>query len=125
MPERFGANVGMVREILGKLYLPVGKQASALYAETMHAHLDKVPFDLEKALKRVLALTIGRLTAYGARWREWVDTSRLRTAPNTIGLRHRNKALLRQEPDGDYSIADPLVDAATRLQLMRLRRDNN
>ena len=90
----------------------------ALYAAMMHSHLENVTLDLEKAHKRTIAMTIGRLRAYAARWREWVETSIHQDKPNTISAKHRSKALVNQEAFGDYSIAEPLLAEAKRLKLL-------
>ena len=62
-------------------------------------------------------MLIGRLRAYGGKWKEWVETSRLRTRPNTISQRHRNKKVIRQEPNGEYSIHNAIWDEARQLGL--------
>ena len=89
----------------------------ALYAELMAAWIDEKRLDLEKALKRVVAMTISRLRAYGARWNEWVTTSAYQSEPKTIGPKHQDKTVITQDPDGDYQIATPLWDLATKLKL--------
>ena len=88
------------------------------YAANMSAYLDNHALDLEKALKRALAMILGRLKAYGARWEEWVVTSRYREKPNMIPSRHRNKKVIQQKAGGDYEIAQTLIDEAKRLGLI-------
>ena len=89
-----------------------------LYAAHMSAHLDNHALDLEKALKRALAIIFGRLQAYGARWEDWVTTSRYQEQPNMIPARHRSKGLLQQQLGGEYEIAQTLIDEAKRLGLI-------
>ena len=44
----------------------------ALYAELTRAHVDKVTPDLDRAYKRMSALTHTRLVAFGQKWKIWV-----------------------------------------------------
>ena len=88
-----------------------------LYAETVSSRIENRTIDLESALKRAVSMLIGRLKAYGVKWADWVRASRLRTNPNGIGRKHRNKKLLFQEEDGSYSIHDAIMDMADTLGL--------
>ena len=89
----------------------------ALYAELTGAHVDSRDLDIEVAYERTVRLLIGRLRAYGSKWRKWVETSRLRTRPNVIPRKHRNKKVLRQEADGDYAIHNAIWDEAKQIGL--------
>ena len=88
-----------------------------LYAETVSSRIENRTIDLESALKRAVSMLIGRLKAYGVKWADWVRASRLRTNPNGIGRKHRDKKLLFQEADGSYSIHDAIMDMADTLGL--------
>ena len=78
---------------------------------------ESVPLDLEKALKRAIAMIIGRLKAYGKRWRDWVQAGRHHRQPRSIGRKHRNKKLLKQDEDGEYEIHSALWRLADDLNL--------
>jgi len=88
-----------------------------LYAETVNSRVENKTVDLERALKRTVSMLIGRLKAYGKKWRDWVRASRRRTNPNTIPRKHRNKKLLRQDADGEYEIHEAILQMATDLKL--------
>ena len=83
----------------------------------MNAHMENKQLNLEAALKRALAITIGRLKAYGGKWGEWVRTARWRRQPNKIGEKHQDKRLMKQDEDGNYEIHPALLNEADRLQL--------
>ena len=89
-----------------------------LYAEIVNSRVEGKTIDLDKALKRAVSMLIGRLRAYGMRWRVWAQASRYSSKPNKIGKKHRNKKLLFQSEDGDYVIHDAILDMATHLKLM-------
>ena len=89
-----------------------------LYAEIVRSRVEALTLDLDKALKRYVAMIIGRLKAYGAKWRRWVDKSRHQRDLNTIPKRHQDKTILRSNPVGEYDIHDAILHAAHRLQLM-------
>ena len=86
-----------------------------MYAEIVNSRVEGKTIDLDKALKRAVSMLIGRLRAYGMRWRVWAQASRYRSKPNKIGKKHRNKKLLFQSEDGDYVIHDAILDMATHL----------
>ena len=67
---------------------------------------------LKLALKRAVSMLIGRLRAYGLRWKVWAQASKYRSKKNKIGKKHRNKKLLFQTEDGDYIIHDAVLDMA-------------
>ena len=89
-----------------------------LYAEIVNSRVESRTIDLDKALKRAVSMLIGRLRAYGLRWKVWAQASRYRSQRNKIGKKHRNKKLLFQTEDGDYIIHDAILDMATYLRLM-------
>ena len=62
-------------------------------------------------------MLIGRLRAYGKKWADWVRASRLRTNPNAIPRKHRNKKLLHQNADGSYVIHTAIMAKAQNLGL--------
>ena len=60
-----------------------------LYAETVGSRIDGRTLDLDSALKRVVSMLIGRLRAYGKRWRDWVQDTQFRTKPSIIPQKHQ------------------------------------
>jgi hypothetical protein len=88
-----------------------------LYAEIVNSRIEGRTINLENALKRVISMLIGRLRAYGKKWADWVRASRLRTSPNTISRKHRNKKLLYQNADGSYEIHAAIMAKAQNLKL--------
>ena len=62
-----------------------------LYAETVGSRIDGRTLDLDSALKRVVSMLIGRLRAYGKRWRDWVQDTQLRMKPSIIPQKHQDK----------------------------------
>ena len=62
------------------------------------------PLDLGAALKRVISMQIGRLRAYGGKWRVWVNQGRHQRKPRAIPKKARKRKLLTQSKDGDYEI---------------------
>ena len=89
-----------------------------LYAEVVNSRVESRTISLDNALKRVVSMLIGRLRAYGKKWADWVQASRLRTKPNTISRKHRNKKLIYQQADGSYEIHDAILEKAKALGLM-------
>ena len=96
-----------------------------MYAAMVQSRLDAKPIDLEKALRRTVAIIIGRLRAYGKRWKRWVHTGRFRrnekgaVEPRVIPQKHRDKKVIRQRADGEYEISGALWQLATDLGLQR------
>ena len=90
-----------------------------LYAEIVNSRVEGRTIDLEKALKRAVSMLIGRLRAYGLRWKVWAQASKYRSKKNKIGKKHRNKKLLFQTEDGEYIIHDAVLDMAKYLELIK------
>ena len=78
---------------------------------------ENVPLNLDKALKRAIGIIIGRLRAYGARWRAWVNAGRYHRPPRAIPLRHQSKGVLTSDPYGEYTIHRELWQLADKLGL--------
>ena len=89
-----------------------------LYAEIANSRVEDRPLDLGKALKRVVAMTISRLRAYGYGWRTWCDSGRYRGTPNVIPRKHSNKAVLTQTPEGEYEISDVIWQLTSDLGMV-------
>ena len=52
-----------------------------LYAASVKSRIDNKPLDLEAALKRTVAMIIGRLKAYGGKWKRWIAKTRHQRKP--------------------------------------------
>jgi hypothetical protein len=89
-----------------------------LYAATVESRIDKVPLDLEKALKRCVAMLIGRLRAFGKRWKDWVHSGIQHRQTKIIPLKHRNKELMTQDEYGEYTIHPAIWQLAGDLNLI-------
>ena len=87
-----------------------------IYAEIVGSRIEDRAIDTEKALTRAVAMIIGRLKAYGGFWREWVNKSHNQRRPKQIPPKHREKRLMRQEADGEYTIHAALLALAESTQ---------
>jgi hypothetical protein len=88
-----------------------------LYAAIVKARIDEETLDLDKALKRVIAMLIGRLRAFGRKWKDWVHAGMHHKQPHIIPMKHRNKKILTQDDVGNYEIHDAIWDLASDLGL--------
>ena len=88
-----------------------------IYAEIVNSRVEKLTLNTEKALKRWTSMIIGRLSAYGLRWHNWVIAGRHQCEERVIPLKHRHKDLLEQDSDGPYWIHQSLYDLADELGL--------
>ena len=80
-----------------------------MYAEIVRARVEDTEPLLEKALKRTVSMMIGRVKAYGEKWRRWHLRNRNTTRNNIIPLRHRNYKMIEVEQDGTYCVAEELT----------------
>ena len=80
-----------------------------MYAEIVRARVEDTEPLLEKALKRTVSMMIGRVKAYGEKWRRWHLRNRNTTRNNIIPLRHRNYKMIEVEQDGTYYVAEELT----------------
>ena len=82
-------------------------------SHTVDFHME----DVEGALDSACTLEeSGRLKAYGGFWREWVNKSHNQRRPKQIPPKHREKRLMRQEADGEYTIHAALLALAESTQ---------
>ena len=88
-----------------------------LYAAIVESRIDDVPLNLEKALRRCVAMIISRIRSYEFFWRRWVRTSRYRKEPNVVGQKHQDKKVLQQQPDGSCVVHDAILQLARDLGL--------
>jgi hypothetical protein len=76
-----------------------------LYAELVHARIEKARVQLHRALARTISMLISRVTAVGETWKHWVHT-RTRTTKTSVGpqtVRSRND-LIDIDPMGNYTV---------------------
>jgi hypothetical protein len=90
-----------------------------LYAAMVTSRVEDTTLDLEKAFKRLVAMIISRLRAYGYRWRTWVGSSWFRHQPNVIGRKNLDKKLISFTPDGEYTINEAILKIAKDLEILR------
>ena len=88
-----------------------------LYAAVVSSRVDDTTLDLEKALKRCVAMIIGRIRSYETFWKRWVNTSRYQREPKMIGQKYREKGVLQQSPSGECAVHDAILKLAADLKL--------
>ncbi len=88
-----------------------------LYAEIVRSRVDAVRIDLEKALKRAVAMIIGRIKAALSFWKSRVQTTRYQRRPFEINEKRRDRKIAYQEADGEYRLHQDLLSLATDLGL--------
>ena len=88
-----------------------------IYAEIQRSREEDAPLNCERALKRVVAMLMGRLRAYGSRWRGWVADGSHQQEARVIPRKHRNKKLLTQTQGGEYAIHPAVLALAQQLNL--------
>ena len=78
----------------------------ALYAEVTKAHAEDKHLRLDRAYFSFTRLLLGRVKAYGAKWRRWYNNQRLWQPAKTkhFPMRHRNKKFIQVEADATYQI---------------------
>ena len=81
-----------------------------LYAETVGSRIDKRPPQWDKTLKRAISMIIGRVTAYGEKWRSWYLKQRYRTKGKIIAEKYRKLKLISSDEHGTYEINKELME---------------
>ena len=90
-----------------------------IYAEIARSHKEKVLLNTESALKRTIAMLIGRLRAHAAKWTRWVRTGQYKKNPRLLAQQYCQRTMIILEPLMDeYEINDPIIQIARRLKLM-------
>ena len=89
-----------------------------IYAEICKYRNEGGSFDPQRALKRTVAMLIGRANAYARRWIRWVDTGQWISTPRGIAEMYRDKKLLFMDENAWCVISSHLEDMAKSLQLM-------
>ena len=96
-----------------------------LYAGIIADRFDNIRLNLLNVYKKVISILHSRLTAYGAKWKLWVNKNKNTKQKHIIPEKKRNKILLKQEANGDYQLHSALINEITRLQLTQPTRTNN
>ena len=91
-----------------------------LYAETVRSRIQGSSPDWNKTLKRAVAMLIGRVTAYGEKWRLWYLKQRHHTRGKQIAKRFRKFKLIESDEYANYTISEQLLDFHKQL----LDKDN-
>ena len=87
-----------------------------LYAELVQSRIDDRRPNLEKALKRTVAMLIGRITAYGEKWRLWYLKQQHTTQSKKVPLQHRDFKLVTVDENAQYIINPALMQIHEDLQ---------
>ena len=82
-----------------------------LYAEITRARIEDTTLDLNKALRRTFALLISRVKAYGEKWKLWYNKQRMQAHARIIAAKYRQLALIDQDEEGKYTVANALIKA--------------
>jgi hypothetical protein len=75
----------------------------------VQSRLEETPLALQGAYKRAVKMSVGRVRAYGEKWRAWVNAGRNCADPRCIPLKHRDKTALVFDEDGSYELHDALL----------------
>ena len=86
-----------------------------LYAAIVQSRLDDTPLALQGAYERAVKMIVGRVRAYGEKWRAWVNAGRNCADPRCIPLKHRDKTALVFDEDGGYELHDALLNEVQQL----------
>jgi len=81
-----------------------------LYAETVGSRIDGRSPKWDNTLKRAVAMIIGRVTAYGEKWREWYLKQRHNFKSKIIAEKYRSFKLITKDEHGNYEIHKTLSD---------------
>ena len=79
-----------------------------IYAAIFQADDEGTRCNVKAAFLRTLTMARTRLTAYGAKWRNWSTTNRLTNRKSMVPLRHRKKKLFECDAAGDYGLNEKL-----------------
>ena len=87
-----------------------------LYAEITNSKIQDCPLNLERALRRTFQMTISRLRAYGLRWKRWSIKNSHTSLRWTIPEPYRDRGLIKQTFDGDFTLNKTLFRIAYSLR---------
>ena len=97
-----------------------------LYAELVHARVEKTRVQLHRALARAISMLISRVTAVGETWLHWVNTHTRTTKTSIVPatVRCRND-LIEIGAMGNYVVNAALTKARDAAMLDHARPDTN
>ena len=87
-----------------------------LYAEITNSKIQERPLNLERALLRTFQMIISRLRAYGLRWKRWSIKNSNISQKWIIPESYRDRGLIKQTFDGDFSLNKTLFQIALSLR---------
>ena len=79
-----------------------------LYAEITKAGIEDTEVQLHRPLKRMVAMLIGRVTAYGERWRRWYLSIQHTTKPKKVAEKYQNFKLITSTAEAVYTVNSDL-----------------
>ena len=82
-----------------------------LYAEVTASRVEERGLDLNKALRRTLAMVISRVKAYGEKWNLWYRKTRLTSRHRKVAVRYQNYKLIKLTDEADYEVSQELTRA--------------
>jgi hypothetical protein len=86
-----------------------------LYAEIIGCRADEKEFDINRPLKRCLAMIHSRVTAYGEKWKKWFNRIRHTTKAQLVAKRHQRYKLIKVEQNADYELNKAIAAALEKL----------
>ena len=89
-----------------------------IYAEICQYRIEGGTFDPKRALKRAVAMIIGRAKAHGKKWGRWYDTGQYIKEPRFLAERYRKKVLMDFDEEANYAISSRLLAEARKLNLI-------
>ena len=86
-----------------------------LYAEIIGCRVDEKEFDINRPLKRCLAMIHSRVTAYGEQWKKWFNKKQHTTKAKLVAKRHQNYKLIKVEQNADYELNKAIAAALEKV----------
>ena len=80
-----------------------------LYATIVGSRVDGKSANLDNTLARFASMLHSRVDAYGLKWRNWSQKNRWSGNLHIIPSKHRDKGLISQEWDGQYSLSPKIT----------------
>ena len=75
-----------------------------LYAAIVAARVEESEVDLAGAVKRTMAMLLGRVTAHGEKWRRWYLSVLHTSKHKKVAEKYRNYILIKTEMDATYTV---------------------
>jgi len=75
-----------------------------LYAAITKARMEEIEVDLNGAIIKTVAMLIGRVRAYGEKWRRWYLSQRMTTHAKIIAEKYREFKMISVEEDAVYTL---------------------